>query len=553
MKSGPPNARPPAWVLLALVFLLAAGLRLAGVGYGLPPGFNADEPHHVNVAVSFGRGTLNPGVFKYPTLWMYTLFAEYGVYFLLWSGFGLARTAQDFGTLFVWHPGGFYLLARLLSVLFSLLGVLFAARAAQKLFGGRAGLWAAALLAVSPTLVVSAHAAKPDSMMFCLAALAWLFAVRHFQDGKSKDMLLCGACAGLAASTQYTAAPLLILLPVAAWARSLKKEPFPIALVAWALLAALAAFFIASPFILLDWRSFLRDVLDQRGVVGSGAPAGLVVLKNALTFAGHWAVGGLLLLAGAFLLLRKDRPRAVLLLLPPAAFLVLLALSQEGAWQRYQLAVFPAYAAAAAFLLESLAAAKPAPILLAVLLLPGALSSLAFDRELLLPDTRTLAAAWLEANLPEGTRILSDQEHASPPLRMSQLQVEALLEQTRAENHPRRKYYELMLRSHPGKGFEVVRILRGGADLRSGEWHARWSASGRAVLDVREGLAPVRGARVEVVVLTGEGVEATKAPEYGRFLSEARGQGLLLAEFRPEPGLRRGPRIEILRIPQEKP
>jgi len=341
MKSGPPNARPPAWVLLALVFLLAAGLRLAGVGYGLPAVFNADEPHHVNVAVSFGRGTLNPGVFKYPTLWMYTLFAEYGVYFLLWSGFGLARTAQDFGTLFVWHPGGFYLLARLLSVLFSLLGVLFAARAAQKLFGGRAGLWAAALLAVSPALVVSAHAAKPDSMMFCLAALAWLFAVDFLIDGKTHALLLCGACAGLAASTQYTAAPLLLLVPAAAWARSRRGEPLRTAPVLYALLAAFGAFLIASPFILLDWRSFLRDVLDQRGVVGSGAPAGIVVLKNALTFAGHWAVGGLLLLGGAALLLRKDRPRAVLLLLPPAAFLVLLALSQEGAWQRYQLAVFP--------------------------------------------------------------------------------------------------------------------------------------------------------------------------------------------------------------------
>lgn len=553
MKSGPPNARPPAWVLLALVFLLAAGLRLAGIGYGLPAVFNADEPHHVNVAVSFGRGSLNPGVFKYPTLWMYALFAEYGVYFLLWSGFGLARTAQDFGSLFVWHPGGFYLLARLLSVLFSLLGVFFAARAADRLFGGKAGLWAAALLAVSPTLVVSAHAAKPDSMMFCLAALAWLFAARFFQDGESRDLLLCGACAGLAASTQYTAAPLLLLIPAAAWARRLQGGPGPLLPAAYALLAALAAFFAGSPFILLDWRSFLRDALDQRGVVGSGSPAGLVVLRNALTFAGHWLVGGLLLAGGALLLLRKDRARAALLLAAPAAFLVLLALSQEGAWQRYQLAVFPAYAAAAAFLVERTPASRPAALLLVVLLLPGAVSSWAFGRELLLPDTRTLAARWLEANLPEGARVLTDQEHASPPLRMSQLQVEALLAQTRAENHPRQKYYELMLRSHPGGGFEVYRVLRGGADLRSGEWHARWSASGKAVLDVREGLAPVRSAGVEVVVLTSDGVEATKAPEYRRFLEEARAQGRPLAEFRPEPGLRRGPRIEILRVAREKP
>jgi hypothetical protein len=377
--------------------------------------------------------------------------------------------------------------------------------------------------------------------------------VRFFQDGETRDLLLSGACAGLAASTQYTAAPLLILIPAAAWARSLRGGPLRFSLVFYSLLAALAAFFIASPFILLDWRSFLRDVLDQRTVVGSGSPAGLIVLKNALTFAGHWIVGGLLLAAGAYRLLRKDRPAAALLLLPALAFIVLLAFSQEGAWQRYQLAVFPAYAAAAAFFIEEVLKAKPAPLILAVLLLPGAVSSWAFDRELRLPDTRTLAAAWLEANLPEGTRVLTDQEHVSPPMRMSQLQVAALLERTRAQNHPRARYYELMLRSHPGGGFEVYRILRGGADLRSGEWHVQWSASGKAVLDVKEGLAPLQEAGVEAVVLTSDGVEATRSPEYARFLGEARSQGRLLAEFHPEPGLRRGPLIEILRIVREKP
>ena len=151
-------------VLLAVI-AAAAALRLAGAGYGLPAVFNADEPHHVDVAVSFGRGSLNPGVFKYPTLWMYTLFLEYGAYFVFWSRCGLARSVSDFGALFVWHPGSFYLLARLLSAAFSLGGVVLCWRTAARLFGGRSGLWAAALLAASPTLVVSAHAAKPDSMM----------------------------------------------------------------------------------------------------------------------------------------------------------------------------------------------------------------------------------------------------------------------------------------------------------------------------------------------------------------------------------------------------
>ena len=49
---------------LALVGLVCLGLRFSAVHYGLPGLFNADEPHFVNVAVSFGKGSLNPGIFK---------------------------------------------------------------------------------------------------------------------------------------------------------------------------------------------------------------------------------------------------------------------------------------------------------------------------------------------------------------------------------------------------------------------------------------------------------------------------------------------------------
>jgi len=546
-------------ILLALI-AAAAALRFAGAGYGLPAVFNADEPHHVDVAVSFGRGSLNPGVFKFPTLWMYTLFLEYGAYFVLWSRFGLARSVEDFGSLFVWHPGSFYLLGRLLSAALSLAGLALCCRSAAKLFGGRSALWAAALLSAAPALVVSAHAAKPDSMMFCLSAAAWLSAVGFFEGGAAWSLALSGLLGGLAASTQYTAGPLLVLIPACAWARALAEGRPAGDFLKPAVLASMvfvAAFAAGSPFIVLDWRAFVRDMIDQRGLITSGAPAGALVLKNAWTFAGHWAVGGVLLLCGAARLLRSQRPQAALLLIPPAFFLSLLALSPEGGWQRYQLAVFPAYAATAALGAEwllgalplsgrSLEACEAAAALL--LLLPGGFQSLRYDRQLLLPDTRTLAEAWLESRLPEGTAVLTDQEHASPRIRMSRAQAERLLERTRAQGHPRGKYYELMLRSHPGGGFEVYRILRSGADLRSGAWHAAWSAAGKATIDVREGLAAARRAGVQVVVLTSAGVDAGKSPEFKAFLEQTRSAGRLLAEFSPEQGVRAGPKIEVYRI-----
>lgn len=546
---------------LALTALLAVALRFIGIGYGLPAVFNADEPHHVNVAVSFGRGSLNPGVFKYPTLYMYGLFAAFGAYFAAWSGLGLFHSTRDFGALFVWHPEGFYLLARVLSAILSLLG-LWRVYGTTKLLGKgaeegrRLALYSSALLAASPTLIVSAHAAKPDSMMFFLAACSWHFSFRYLKDGRARDLAFCSLLAGLAASTQYTAGPLLLLPASALWARSLSGGALPLGTLARLSALSIAAWalglFGGSPFILLDRHSFWRDFQDQRGIVTSRELAGLTVVRNALGFAGPW-VGGLALLGGTLRLLAIDRAKAVLLLPPAAGLIALLSLSAEGDWARYLLAAYPAFALIAALGVEWALSGSPKRTWFfaaasAALMLPGAWRSWAFDRELRLPDTRTLAAQWIESNLTPGTSILLDQEHASPALRMEQTQVAELLAKTRALGHPRERYYELMLGSHPGGGYRIRRILREASDLHSGSWHADWSARGKDSLDVSSGLSAAREAGVEVVVLTSAGADASRSPALAPFLRETEREGGLLAEFAPEEGLRAGPRIRIYRM-----
>ncbi|MFA6318013.1 MAG: hypothetical protein WC943_11385, partial [Elusimicrobiota bacterium] len=79
------------WWLLAGALLLAVWLRVDALGYGLPHTFNSDEPHHINLAVSFGAGSLKPYSFKYPTLWPALLALCCGGWFVVWSGFGLLR------------------------------------------------------------------------------------------------------------------------------------------------------------------------------------------------------------------------------------------------------------------------------------------------------------------------------------------------------------------------------------------------------------------------------------------------------------------------------
>src|SRR3990167_5852784 len=117
---------------IPLILSTAFFLRILGVDFGLPDITHPDEPHYVNIAAYFGSGDLNPHVFKYPTLWMYLLSAGYGVYYLLWSGFGLFKSPSDFAGMFVYDPTYFYLIARTLSAILGTVVVYLVYRLARK-------------------------------------------------------------------------------------------------------------------------------------------------------------------------------------------------------------------------------------------------------------------------------------------------------------------------------------------------------------------------------------------------------------------------------------
>lgn len=536
---------------LALI-LPGAFLRLAGAGYGLPAVFNGDEPHHVGVAISFGRGSLNPGIFKYPTLWMYALFAVYAAGFVLWSGAGMGRSAERFGELFVWQPGVFYLAGRLLAAAFSLGGLWWVYRAGGLVAGRAAGVWAAALLAVSPSMVESAHAAKPESLMFFLAAWSLWHAMAYARLGGLGRLFLCASATGLAVSSQYTAAPLAVLVPTAWWARRLLcpgggEGP---RVLAAALAIVPLAFLAGSPFVLLDAPSFLRDLRDGWAAYGAGhaTAAGWRPLVNLAGFSAPWPLGAAAISLGAVWLGRRRLAQAACLVAPCAASVLFLSMQVVGGNSRYLHGAFPAAAILASLGLGA-ALGRRNPWLksaaYALLLLPGAWSSFHFDKELILPDTRSMAAEWIREHLPAGARILSDHESDSPRIAMSRDFALRLYEKTRASGHPRQQYYKLMASGHPGGGYEVYQVLREASELVVGPEHARWSSAGRPVLDVRAGLARAREAGMEVVVLTSHGAARNEDEPYVR---QTRREGLLLAEFRSESGRIRGPLIEIYRI-----
>ncbi|MBI4369638.1 MAG: DUF2029 domain-containing protein [Elusimicrobia bacterium] len=547
-----------------LIFIVAGALalRLFGIWFGLPGTFHADEPHHVNLAVYFGSGDLNPHVFKYPTLWMYFLFFLYGIFFIFWSGFGLARSAQDFAGLFVWDPSWFYLIARGASGFFGAAAVIPVYLAARRLMGSpKTALAAAALAALSPRLVYYSHLAKPDMFMFFWAACGWWLCARVY-DGETRwrDYLAAAAALGFAASSQYTA---VLISPLLLWAHFLggarENRPFGESLTRWRWVfgnaAIKAAFFAGTPFALLDWDTFVHDLGD----LGSYAQG---TLTNTAGFAGRGAMGNIALLVGwpKFLVAiflaagfaawwRRRRLDAIFFAVPITAALIVLSWqnSQAGS-ERY----FEALAPGAILLLAGVLGAMEslpgaASVMIVLLALPGLVGSVIWDQRYCLADTRNLAGVWIEKNIPQGSKLLLDQIHASPPLNMSKEQVARLWDRTSRLDHPRARYYDMMLKSHPGGGYEIWRILRSAGELISMKRHTQWSQQGYDLLDVEDGLNTLREKEIRYVVTSEEGATRRNSPRLRKFFDDLDLQAKILKDFTAGSDLT-GPRIIIYEI-----
>jgi hypothetical protein len=112
---------------LAVATVCAAGfvLRVIGLHYGLPAVYNPDEVAIMTRALSFGRGTLNPHNFLYPTFYFYVLFAWVGAYLgLLWLTGRVASVAALQRLLFT-DPTSIYTAGRALGAVIGTVTVAF--------------------------------------------------------------------------------------------------------------------------------------------------------------------------------------------------------------------------------------------------------------------------------------------------------------------------------------------------------------------------------------------------------------------------------------------
>ena len=255
--------RLPA-ALLALILLVALGLRVWSLGHGLPYAYNLDErAHFVPHAVAMTSGDLNPGYFINPPALTYLLAAWLSVIHLG----GVEQWFAD-------DAGAVFLAGRWIAVIFGVGAVAATYAAGRAWFGRTAGLVAAAILAVAFLPVFYSRLALNDgpAMLPCALAL-WASAI-VLRTGSRRALLAGGACVGAAAALKYSDGAIVVALVAAALLSPALTFRQAFTGLALAGLVALAVVIATNPYLFADWGTFTHDLDRQRKFAGGAALLG---------------------------------------------------------------------------------------------------------------------------------------------------------------------------------------------------------------------------------------------------------------------------------------
>lgn len=404
----------------AAIFLLALGLRVYGIQYGLPYIYTADaESRFVNPAVRMvTTGDLNPHWFGHPgSTVMYLLSMLYSLYFAVGRVVGTIADLNHFGTSLETDPTAFYLIGRGTVALLGALTVVLVYRVAYYIYDEPTGLLAALFLAVSPLHHRFSQFARTDIPATFLVVLAVLFALRVVKRPDTRSYALAGFFVGLATATKYTSAlaifPLLLAHCVARAKRGVLNRDLAVGLG-----FVLIGFLMGAPFVLLDWRTALRDIAVENRPSHLGADR-LPGLRNHLWYLTgplNWGltmpIEVLASLGVVLAMVRRKRSELLLLSFPLLYFAVIGAARLR--WDRWIIPVLPfatMFAAyAVAVLVEKVHIRQGWGLSLAAVLLAIVPTAriLHYDYRISQEDTRTLARRWVEGNIPIGTRIAQD-------------------------------------------------------------------------------------------------------------------------------------------------
>lgn len=413
----------PSWLLFAIL-CVALYIRLVSIGFGLPAMNDPDELIFEMGALRMLRShTLNPGWFGHPaTTTMYLLAVIDALVFAFALLTGRADSARQFGNMVYADPSWIILPGRVAMVLFALGTIWLTWSLANRFFGPRAGLVAAALLAVNPVHITWSQIIRSDMMACTFMLLCLRSCAAIAESGKRRNYGYAALWLGLAIATKWPFA----LSSLAIGAATVFAVRAGVLLPRTAMIrltgaaaGALAMLFLVSPYLLIDHSTALRNVQGEGQALHLGANGGslwfnLLWYVRGPLYVGFGVLGLALIALGAVQLPRRHQAMAVLT--PVAIAFLILFCMQRLIWERWALPLMPLGAIIAAYglirlteVLQRTGRARwirlaPAAILIAGLMPLGVRAW--GDSRARMNDTRQLASAWALRHIPPGSRVL---------------------------------------------------------------------------------------------------------------------------------------------------
>lgn len=380
----------------------------------------------MNVSLAMLKtGDLNPHWLGYPHLAFYFNTIAFFLYFLVGHVAGVFATPADIpypevitiGVGKLAMPSEF-LVGRSLTALMSI-GAVILVYLIGRQFSDRksVSLLATLLFAVSPAAVANSKFISLDAygVFFLLLALYWV--VRATDDPTPRRYFLAGMGIALAFSGKYNVGVIIVALFVAHWLN--------FGIVGWrrkeiylALLASGLAFAVVNPFSALDPGGFFYGLTLASGSQSQFTGTSTNTFSWYISYL--WNVEGIVVVLATFqairILLSRSKHGLVLISFPIVyiAFVSLFSVRND----RTILPVIPFLDLLAALLVADLcvwlvhAVTFPRRVVQAgaialslLLILPPLKTSVAADSRLTQIDSRETARQWIDANLPQGSRV----------------------------------------------------------------------------------------------------------------------------------------------------
>jgi 4-amino-4-deoxy-L-arabinose transferase-like glycosyltransferase len=426
LESGSDGSSGAALLILAL--LVGAGLRLYGIGFGLPSNFHPDEVPKVNAIMRMvDQNSLDPQYFLHPSLLLY---CTYGMNTLLHL-FGIEGSFRDTA----------FLAGRLVSTTAGVLSIALTYAIGKRLFSRESAGIAALLLAVFPLHVTCSRYLKEDALLTFVVLSCVLLTIVAVQSNRRWLLLFAGLVAGCTAGTKYSGILMVVVPASAPWIASRSWKP-DVGWIPWAVAAVVIAplgFVLTTPYSVLNSAKFIKDFQAESRHMQNGHTVSITAWSQFWMYhfwRSIWpGVSGLVAALAAValgFLLRRARIEDLmvvgmfLLFYLPAEYVKAKPAPQP---ERYILPCLPFVALAVGEVLRYLSHNRSrmlrfmAPLAVACVMIVPTGRSVVLAKDVQ-NDTRDQLAQWMKSNLPAGSKVLMDWKPYCPNFHGEYFQVE---------------------------------------------------------------------------------------------------------------------------------